>query len=74
MHIQVKKSITHEIKEGYIEGLNENNIQYTITDLYESNFNPDITGEEYLRENNNISSSLSDDMLIEQEKINNATY
>lgn len=67
-----KKSITHEIKEGYIQGLNESNIQYTITDLYESNFNPDITEEEYLRENNNIPSPLSEDILIEQEKINNA--
>ncbi|WP_067039798.1 NAD(P)H-dependent oxidoreductase [Methanobrevibacter sp. YE315] len=67
-----KKSITHEIKEGYIQGLNENNIQYTITDLYESNFNPDITEEEYLRENNNIPSPLSEDIQIEQEKINNA--
>lgn len=67
-----KKSITHEIKEGYIQGLNENNIQYTITDLYESNFNPDITEEEYLRENNNIPSPISEDILIEQEKINNA--
>lgn len=67
-----KKSITHEIKEGYIQGLNESNIQYTITDLYESNFNPDITEEEYLRENNNIPSPLSEDILIEQDKINNA--
>ena len=67
-----KKSITHELKEGYIKGLNEKNIPYTITDLYESNFNPDITEEEYLRENNNIASPLSEDIVIEQEKINNA--
>ncbi|WP_462315423.1 NAD(P)H-dependent oxidoreductase [Methanobrevibacter sp.] len=67
-----KKSITHELKEGYINGLNEKNIPYTITDLYESNFNPDITEEEYLRENNNIASPLSEDIVIEQEKINNA--
>lgn len=67
-----KKSITHEIKEGYIQGLKENNVQYTFTDLYESNFNPDISEEEYLRENNNIHSPLSEDVLIEQEKINSA--
>lgn len=67
-----KKSITHEIKEGYIQGLKENKIQYTFTDLYESNFNPDISEKEYLRENNNIYSPLSEDILIEQEKINNA--
>ncbi|MBE6499976.1 MAG: hypothetical protein E7Z80_05470 [Methanobrevibacter thaueri] len=49
-----KKSITHEIKEGYIQALTENGIEYTLIDLYESNFNPDITEDEYLRENNNI--------------------
>lgn len=38
-----KKSITHEIKEGYIQGLTENGIEYTLIDLYESNFNSDIT-------------------------------
>lgn len=67
-----KKSITHEIKEGYVQGLTENGIEYTLTDLYESNFNPDITEEEYLRENNNIASPLSKEIMLEQEKINNA--
>ncbi len=67
-----KKSITNEIKEGYIEGLTEKGIEYTLTDLYESNFNPDISEEEYLRENNNISSPLSKEVILEQEKINNA--
>ena len=54
-----KKSITHEIKEWYIQGLTENGIEYTLIDLYESNFNSDITEDEYLRENNNIYSPLS---------------
>ena len=67
-----KKSITHRIKEGYIQGLTENGINYTLTDLYESNFNPDMTEEEYLRENNNIHLPLSQEILLEQEKINNA--
>ena len=67
-----KKSITHEIKEGYIQGLTEEGIEYTLIDLYESNFNPDITEDEYLRENNNIFSPLSKDILLEQERINNA--
>lgn len=67
-----KKSITHEIKEGYIHGLTENGIEYTLTDLYESSFNPDITEEEYLRENNNILAPLSEEIILEQEKINNA--
>ncbi|MDO5860914.1 MAG: hypothetical protein Q4Q55_09260 [Methanobrevibacter sp.] len=67
-----KKSIIHEIKEGYVQGLTENRIEYILIDLYESNFNPDIMEEEYLRENNNISSPLSKEILLEQERINNA--
>ena len=67
-----KKSITHEIKEGYIQGLTENGIEYTLIDLYESNFNSDITEDEYLRENNNIYSPLSNEIILEQERINNA--
>lgn len=45
---------------------------YTITDLYGSNFNSDIIEEEYLRENYNIPCPLSEDVLLEQERINNA--
>ena len=67
-----KKSVTYKIKEAYIRGLTEKGIVYTITDLYESNFNTDISEEEYLRENNNIDYPLSDDVIKEQEKINNA--
>ncbi len=67
-----KKSITHEIKEGYIQGLTEYGIEYTLIDLFESNFNPDITEEEYLRENNNIFLPLSYEIMLEQERINNA--
>ncbi|WP_296798668.1 NAD(P)H-dependent oxidoreductase [uncultured Methanobrevibacter sp.] len=67
-----EKSITNTIKQGYIDGLEEINISYTITDLYGSNFNSDITEEEYLRENNNIPCPLAEDVLLEQERINNA--
>ena len=52
--------------------MEEINISYTITDLYGSNFNSDITEEEYLRENNNIPCPLAEDVLLEQERINNA--
>ncbi len=65
-------SVTHDIKEAYLKGLNEKDIQYTITDLYESKFNTDISEKEYLRENNNIHCELSKDVQSEQEKINNA--
>lgn len=66
------KSTTHNIKEAYISGLKDNNIEYTLTDLYESNFNPDISEDEYLRENNNIPCKLSEDVEKEQKLINNA--
>lgn len=65
-------SVTHDIKEAYIKGLKERNIQYTITDLYKSKFKTDISEEEYLRENNNVHCKLSEDVQSEQEKINNA--
>ena len=52
--------------------MSQNNIDYTITELYESNFNTDISEEEYLRENNNIECHLSDEIITEQKKINNA--
>lgn len=67
-----EKSITHEIKDAYIEGLEKNKIEYSITDLYASNFNADICEEEYLRENNNINYQLSPEILQEQRKINDA--
>ena len=52
--------------------MSQNNIDYTITELYESNFNIDISEEEYLRENNNMECPLSDEIITEQKKINNA--
>ena len=67
-----KKSITYNILKGYIQGLLEKNIAYTITNLYESDFKTDITEEEYLRENYNINTPLDDDVKQEQEKINKA--
>ncbi|MBE6485268.1 MAG: hypothetical protein E7Z85_00305 [Methanosphaera stadtmanae] len=67
-----KKSITYKIKEAYIKGLIEKRINYTITDLYELDFNTDISEEEYLRENNNMDYPLSEDIIQEQEKINDA--
>ena len=67
-----KKSITNSIKEGYIKGLKENNVEYTLSDLYEMNFNSDISEEEYLRENNNKSCPYAKEVLEEQDKINNA--
>ncbi|WP_069593099.1 NAD(P)H-dependent oxidoreductase [Methanosphaera sp. WGK6] len=68
-----KKSLTHKIKESYIKGLEQSNIKYTISDLYEDNFNPDMTEEEYLRESNYTLEPIKDKTILkEQEQINNA--
>ncbi|RAP51699.1 MAG: hypothetical protein BZ138_04640 [Methanosphaera sp. rholeuAM270] len=67
-----KKSVSNAIKDGYINGLKNKNIEYTMTDLYETNFNSDMSEEEYLRENNNEFSKLSEEVLREQELINKA--
>lgn len=67
-----KKSITCKIKEAYIKGLTEKGIEYTITDLYESDFNADISEEEYLRENYDMDYPLSEDIIREQERISSA--
>lgn len=66
------KSVTCLIKEGYLKGLEDNGVEYTLTDLYESNFNSDLSEDEYLRENNNIPYKLSEDVVKEQELINNS--
>lgn len=67
-----RESVTYKIKEAYIEGLTQKGVKYTITDLYESDFNADISENEYLRENNNIYCPLSEDVIQEQKRINNA--
>lgn len=59
------KSVTCLIKEGYLKGLEDNGVEYTLTDLYESNFNSDLSEDEYLRENNNVPYKLSEDVVKE---------
>lgn len=67
-----EKSITNTIKEGYIKGLKEKGIHYTINDLYKSNFNSEISEKEYLRENYNMPFPLDEDVKMEQKNINNS--
>lgn len=66
------ESLTFELKEYYIRGLKESGIEFTISDLYKDNFNSDISEEEYLREANYIESTVSEDVLKEQQLINDA--
>ena len=67
-----RQSVTHELKESYINGLKESGINFTISDLYGDGFRSDISEEEYLREANYEASLLSGDVLKEQQLINDA--
>lgn len=67
-----ENSITNTIKEGYIKGLKEKRIHYTINDLYKSNFNSEISEKEYLRENYNMPFPLEEYVQTEQKNINNS--
>lgn len=66
------QSFTYELKESYIKGLKESNIDFTISDLYKDGFSSDISEDEYLREANYEESCLSEDVLNEQQLINDA--
>lgn len=66
-------SFTRFAKDKFIEGLKEKGHTFDISDLYKMNFKTDISEKEYLRESNyNTDEPLSSDILLEQEKINNA--
>lgn len=66
-------SFTYQVKEAFIKGLKEAGHHYEVSDLYAQNFNPVISESEYLREGYyNIEASVSEDVRIEQEKINRA--
>ena len=66
------QSTTYELKESYVRGLKESDIDFTISDLYKDNFNSDFCEEEYLREANYEGVLLSEDVLKEQQLINDA--
>lgn len=66
-------SFTYQVKESFIQGLSEAGHTYEISDLYAQNFNPVIREEEYLREGfYDLEKDVSEDVLVEQEKINKA--
>jgi len=66
-----EKSFTYRVKNEFIRGLESVEHTYEISDLYKMNFKTDMTEEEYFREANYRKElSLSQDVLVEQEKIN----
>lgn len=68
-----KDSFTYQVKESFVRGLTDAGHTYTISDLYEMNFNPVISDQEYHREAfYNDEKEILEDVKREQEKINQA--
>jgi NAD(P)H dehydrogenase (quinone) len=60
-------SLTAEIRDAFIKGLEDSGKSYTISDLYKQGFKADMTEAEYLRDAYyNDALPLADDVLAEQ--------
>ncbi|WP_026474086.1 NAD(P)H-dependent oxidoreductase [Alkaliflexus imshenetskii] len=68
-----KESFTYRIFESFLKGLSTANHSVVVSDLYSMNFQTDMSLEEYNREGFAcIEKPLSDDVCIEQQKIQQA--
>lgn len=66
-----KNSFTHSVKDSFIKGLTDADHNVVISDLYDMQFNPVFSENEYNREAfYNLEAAVSADVLKEQEKIN----
>jgi len=66
-------SFTHNVYENFVLGLKDAGHEIMISDLYEMNFQTDLSKEEYLRESfYRADVSVAEDVKIEQEKIQNS--
>ena len=79
MHVHIvychpsEDSLTSQVRNAFLHGLNDTDHSHTISDLYKNNFNTDMTEQEYLRDAYyNIAPPLSDDVVREHELINAA--
>lgn len=65
-----KKSFTHDIKQEFLKGLNDANHEFIVSDLYEMNFNEEMSEDEYEREAYyRTDIPVADDVIEEQRKI-----
>ncbi|MDF2885764.1 MAG: flavodoxin family protein [Lacrimispora sp.] len=65
-----KKSFTHDIKQEFLKGLNDANHEFVVSDLYEMNFNEEMSEDEYEREAYyRTDIPVADDVIEEQRKI-----
>ena len=68
-----KESYTYQILEQLKEALKNENMKFQISDLYEMNFQAEMTEQEYMREGLlNLDLPISNDVQKEQEKIKSA--
>lgn len=65
-----KSSSSYAVLEAFIEGLEKAGISYTLSDLYDMGFNPELDEQHYLREMGIADSPVPLDVLKEQEKVN----
>ncbi|MCL2529077.1 MAG: NAD(P)H-dependent oxidoreductase [Coriobacteriia bacterium] len=79
MHVHIvychpsEQSLTAEIRDAFIRGLENSGKTHTISELYKQNFKTDMTEEEYLRDAfYNAEPPLAPDVLAEQALINAA--
>lgn len=65
-----RKSFTNNVKEEFLKGLKDANHEFIVSDLYDMNFNDEISEDEYEREAfYRTDISAADDVLVEQRKI-----
>ena len=65
-----KKSFTYEMMQEFLKGLNDANHEFIVSDLYEMNFNAEISENEYEREAYYRSDiPVAEDVMEEQRKI-----
>lgn len=68
-----ENSFTNKVLKSFTKGLLESNHEIEISDLYKINFQSDMTEMEYNREGYvNTDLPIPDDVLLEQEKIEQA--
>lgn len=68
-----RNSFTNTVKESFMKGLEDGGHTYEISDLYADKFNPVMSEDEYIREGfYKLDNPISEDVLKEQQKINNA--
>jgi NAD(P)H dehydrogenase (quinone) len=79
MHVHIvychpsEDSLTAEVRDAFIRGLDESGKTYTISDLYKQNFQTDMTEAEYLRDAHyDAAPPLAEDVMAEQALVNAA--